>query len=99
MGVIKKGTIICLETGEYSDRFVAGHFLVLRDIPHNEWNAIMEKFETGHGWLRQVDLYKMTAEMIRLGMIEDADNVIIHHADERIENAYSTFGRPDPSSL
>lgn len=80
------GDIVILETGAYSDRYTVGCFQILRDIPVAEWNSVRLRYQTGDPksmfcFGDAVQAHEMTAEMIRLGMIRDADHVHEIHAD------------------
>lgn len=75
---IKAGQIIVLETGEYSDKFIAGCFLAKRDISDDEWDALRAECHSGYS----VDAFKLTAKLTERGAIEDSKLTIELHADD-----------------
>lgn len=83
MDTIRKGEILCIETGKYSDRIIVGHFRALRDIPYSEWNEARATHSSPYG----VSAYGLTGALVQREMLEDAGEVREIHADDVLEES------------
>lgn len=78
--LIKKGTVLCLETGEYSDYVVHGPFRVLRDFDQGQVVAQFKaQWTPPHEWRDEPDPDEFMGWLVSERYIEDIDPVLRWH--------------------
>lgn len=86
---IKAGTILVLETGEYSDYTFHGPLRVLRDFDQAEVVGLhREQWTPPNEWEHEPDTDSLMGWLVTSGYVEAIDNVVSWHI--------GSYGRVEP---